>query len=443
MTYFQLHQATMSDFIFYLNCDQNNSSFKISKKYDYFCNILFKVNMKQILISIIFLLGIFSTSAQQLSFSDSAKVSLITCSPGEEVYEKFGHTAIRVFDKRNNIDVVFNYGIFDFETSNFYFKFINGETDYQLGVYDTGNFLASYAQRNSIVWEQTLNMTLAERKQIINLLLLNYQPENRVYRYNFVNDNCATRPRDKILSSINGYTRFESDSEAKTYRQLIGMYTGTETWLKFGIDIVFGIDADHFASTSQAMFLPENLMNSFQTAQIVTQKGQSRKLISNKKILINKREIPETSSLFSIKPYTISIFLLIIGVMVTIWDLFRHKHYKLFDSLLLIVTGLAGIIVSYMMFFSIHPFVKMNLNILWLNPLNLIAGILLWVRRMRIVLFFYQIFNILLLVGGLLAFALSVQTFNIAFFPIIVLLLIRSTTIFDHLKRRIFKRKTL
>ncbi len=399
--------------------------------------------MKKILISIILLLCILNTSAQQLSFSDSAKVSLITCSPGEEVYEKFGHTAIRVFDKRNNIDVVFNYGIFDFETSNFYFKFINGETDYQLGVYDTGNFLASYAQRNSIVWEQTLNLTLTERQKIISLLLLNYEPENRVYRYNFVNDNCATRPRDKILSSINGYTNFEPDSEAKTYRQLIGLYTGTDTWLKFGIDIVFGVDADHFASTSQAMFLPENLMNSFQTAQIITQKGQTRKLIYDKRILINKKEIHEKASFFSVKPYTISIILLLIGVFITILDLFRHKHYKFFDSTLLIITGLAGFIVGYMMLFSIHPFVKLNLNILWLNPLNLIAGILLWVRRMRIVLFFYQIFNILLLIGGLLAFALSVQSFNIACFPIIVLLLIRSTTIFDHLKRKIFKRKAL
>lgn len=399
--------------------------------------------MKQVLLSIFVLLSILNTTAQQLSFSDSAKVSLITCSPGQEVYEKFGHTAIRVLDNNTGVDVVFNYGIFDFNTSYFYFKFINGETDYQLGVYYTGNFLASYAERNSVVWEQSLNLTLQERKKLINILLLNYEPENRVYLYNFVNDNCSTRPRDKILNSINGYTNFDTDSEPKTYRQLIGYYTGTDTWLKFGIDLAFGIDADHVASTSQGMFLPENLMNSFQTAQITTPKGQTRKLISDRKILVNNKEIPEIASFISIKPYTISILLLIIGVLITIWDLFKHKHYKFFDSFLFITTGLTGIIVAYLMLFSIHPFVRMNLNILWLNPFNLAAGILIWVRRFRIAMFFYQILNILFLVLGLLAFALSIQTFNIADFPIIVLLLIRSTTLFDYLKRRIFKQKTL
>ena len=398
--------------------------------------------MKRIFLVAVMSLSILCSNAQQLSFTDSTVISLITCSPGKEVYEKFGHTGIRIKDKKNGNDLIFNYGIFSFETENFYYKFIKGETDYQLGLYYTGNFLPAYAERNSVVWEQVLNLTVDERRKLIKLLLENYEPENRTYRYNFVFDNCATRPRDKILSALNGYVKLESNNEPKTFRQWIGIYVGTDTWLKFGIDLVFGMDADSFASPSQSMFLPEALMTEFQQAQIYLSNGQTKKLVSDKNILVNKNAVSGTSSGWSIKPLTVSLILLIIGTLITIWDLFRRRHYKLFDSFLYIVTGLGGLIAAYLMFFSTHPLVKMNLNLLWLNPLNLVVGILMWNRKLRIPLFFYQFLNIMFLVGYLIAFALSVQIFNIAVFPIIVLMLMRSTSWVAYLKRRIYKHKS-
>jgi len=244
--------------------------------------------MKRFSIIAILLLCILSSNAQQISFSDSAVISLITCSPGEEVYSKFGHTAIRINDAKSGNDLVFNYGIFSFETENFYYKFIKGETDYQLGIYDTRYFLPEYAQRNSMVWEQILNLTQPEKKNLINLLLKNYEPQNRTYRYNFVFDNCSTRPRDKIIGALNGYIKFQPDTEFKTYREWIGIYVGTDTWLKFGIDIVFGLDADQFADTSEGMFLPENLMNEFQTARVISSNGQIRNLVTQKNVLVSK-----------------------------------------------------------------------------------------------------------------------------------------------------------
>src|ERR1035437_5263742 len=125
--------------------------------------------MKKFIFLVILFFSILNLRAQQISFSDSTIISLITCSPGEEVYAKFGHTAIRINDIKNGNDFVFNYGIFSFDTENFYYKFIKGETDYQLGIYDTRYFLPEYAERNSIVWEQVLNMTPAEKKNLINL----------------------------------------------------------------------------------------------------------------------------------------------------------------------------------------------------------------------------------------------------------------------------------
>ena len=397
--------------------------------------------MKKFSIIALLLFCIVTLKAQQIIISDSAVISLITCSPGEEVYSKFGHTAIRINDSLHGVDLVFNYGIFSFETENFYYKFIKGETDYQLGIYDTRYFLPEYAQRNSMVWEQVLNLTTSERRNLINSLLKNYEAEYRTYRYNFVFDNCASRPRDKIFSAIQGYVKFQQSAETKTFRQWIGVYVGTDTWLKFGIDIVFGMDADREATISESMFLPEVLMNEFQTAQIQTANGQIRKLVSENKILVNKKGINSLEDSWIFKPTTFFIFLLLIGICLTIWDIKERKlHFKYFDTLIYVVSGIGGLVAFYLMFFSLHPLVRSNLNLLWLNPLNLIVAVIIWIKPMRKALFYYEIVNILLLVGALLAFALSAQALNMATFPIVVLLLMRSTSWFALTKRRIFKK---
>lgn len=399
--------------------------------------------MKRIIFFICVSLFFINLKAQQLSVGDSAVISLITCSPGEEVYSKFGHTAIRIKDVESGTDIVFNYGIFSFETKNFYYKFIKGETDYQLGVYDTKYFLPEYALRNSMVWEQVLNLSVPEKKALIDILLSNYEPQNRLYRYNFAFDNCSTRPRDKLLAALHGYVIFQDNSDAKTFRQWVGYYVGTDTWLKFGIDLAFGMDADRFATVSESAFLPEVLMAELQTAQIKTPDGQNRKLVTERTILVEKKDKVEEKTSWLFKPISFSILLLIIGTIITIWDRKRRHHHKPFDSALLFLSGFGGIIVFYLMFFSVHPLVKYNLNILWLNPLNIIVAVLIWIRPFRIGLFFYQIANILFLVAALFAFALSAQDFNIASFPIIVLLLMRSTSWFALTKRRIFKHSGL
>ncbi|MFR3549967.1 MAG: hypothetical protein ACLTTW_07010 [Coprobacter sp.] len=54
-----------------------------------------------------FLFFLCSLATGYSSVSDSLKISLITCSPGSQVYELFGHTGLRVQDVSRNVDVVF------------------------------------------------------------------------------------------------------------------------------------------------------------------------------------------------------------------------------------------------------------------------------------------------------------------------------------------------
>lgn len=397
--------------------------------------------MKKILILAFCLSSFISLRAQQDGFSDLAQVSLLTCSPGEEVYAKFGHSGIRIFDPATNKDVVFNYGLFSFNTKNFYYKFIKGKTDYLLGVQQTSDFLSEYKQRDSQVWEQVLNLTQAEKRKLFDALVLNYRPENRLYRYNFVFDNCATRPRDQIINSVIGSVQFPLTNESKTYRQWVADYVGHDTWLNFGIDLIFGMQADKITRQYESMFLPEVLMNEFELAKIVTKsQANDRKLVLKNNVLVQSlhRAKPETGILS--KPFYPLFALMFLIAALCVYEIMNKKHFYIIDSVLLFITGLAGIIVFYLMFISIHPMVKMNLNLLWLNPLNVVAAVLIWFKPLRIPMFVYQLLNISLLLLALVALALSFQHFNVSAFPIIVILLLRYSTWVVMIKHKLFRK---
>ena len=396
--------------------------------------------MKKFILFVLSFLCLFSTNAQLLSFSDSARVSLITCSPGSNaVYERFGHTAIRIYDPLNNIDIVFNYGIFDFNTDNFILKFIKGETDYKLAVYDFRYFLPEYIVRNSWVWEQVLNLTDKERQKLIELLLINYEPENRTYRYNFAFDNCATRPRDIIKQALNGYLNYTLDSEQKTFREWVGVYVGTDTWLKLGIDMVFGNSADVVATRVESMFLPEVLMNEFQATKIVPNKNTNeeiRPLVSRFHVLVEHEGENTKKPFLLFTPIVVSILLLLAGIAF----LFKRRKfctvYKIFDTLIFTVFGLIGVIIFYLDYFSLHPLVNDNVNILWLNPLLFFVGFMQWIKPWRFATFILAIVVKLCTITALILYLFGISYFNIVYIPLILLILIR---IGNYIRRRLKK----
>ena len=366
-----------------------------------------------------------AVNAQGNTLSDSATLSLITCSPGPQIYALFGHTAIRLVDPARGLDIVFNYGMFNFNKPNFYLKFIQGATDYELGAYETKYFLPEYRERNSSVTEQMLNLTTAEKQQLADALFVNYQPENREYRYNFVYDNCSTRPRDKILSVIKDKVVYDYVSEPQTFRNWVGTYTGENTWAKFGIDMLLGREADELSTRWSSMFLPEVLCREFGAVKIIAPDGTTRSLVNAEKIIVSRQDSIVKTNYLQL-PITVTLTVLLLGVLLIFYEKRRKKYYKIIDSVLLIVSGLAGVIIFYLMFFSVHPLVHSNFNLLWCNPLNILVGLFLWNRKLRSVINYFQLANVLLFFGALLVFVLSVQALNVAFIPLIVLLLVRS-----------------
>ena len=379
---------------------------------------------------------LFSVNAQTLSFSDYTQVSLLTCSPGPIVWERFGHTAIRVYDPKNNIDIVFNYGVFDFNVDNFIPKFIKGATDYKLARQRTGSFLWSYQVRGSWVWEQVLNLTSEEREKIIELLQINYLPENRVYRYNFIFDNCATRPRDIIKKSLNGTLHYTLESEKKTFRQWIHAYIPVHTWTGFGIDMIFGSSSDVFATRLESMFLPEVLMEEFQKAVIVPHEEteESRPLVSIIRVLVEGAEDEPQRLFFLFTPLGVSVLLLLLGILC----LFKRRKlrtvHKVFDTLIFAVFGLIGLVIFYLDYFSLHPMVKSNVNILWLNPLLFFVAIMQWIKSLRFIGFILTVIVALCTILALILYLFNISYFNIAYIPLALLLLLR---IGNYIRRRL------
>lgn len=262
--------------------------------------------LRHLLLIVFSIFPILTWGTESPSTADSIRISLLTCAPGEEIYSLFGHTAIRYEEPARGIDRVYNYGLFSFNTPNFILRFALGKTDYQLGVEDYRRFAAEYEYFGRSVWQQTLNLTAEEQRQLITLLEKNYRPENRIYRYNFFYDNCATRPRDKVEESLqksgsqllfsNAHTE---NGETKSYRDIVHQYTKGHPWAQFGIDFCIGSQADHPINDRQMMFAPFYLMDAFAGARIANTSDNKALVASTKKLLTVNRMYPTPQKMIS------------------------------------------------------------------------------------------------------------------------------------------------
>lgn len=360
---------------------------------------------------------------QTTQLSDSATISLFTNTPSNDaVYALYGHTGIRVADPKNNIDCVFNYGIFSFDSSNFIFRFVRGETDYRLEAILTEYYLMDYQMRGVGITQQDISLTPEEKQKLWNALLTNLKPENKVYRYNFFYDNCATRPRDIIEANINGKISYTPTDKEQTYRDLVYECVKNEAWTRFGINLVIGADADKIITDRQKDFLPLYLQNAYHGATIKTD-SIDRPLVSNEYILlapdlsISMTDVDNTNW-----PLIVGCILLATSILVSVYSYKKHRYTlaKLFDTLLFLVAGLGGVIIFFLMFFSTHPCVNPNWNIVWLNPLQLVVAFLFFVKPLAKYIYYYHFINFVALSAFLLAWCLIPQYLEVTFIPYIL-----------------------
>ncbi len=383
------------------------------------------MHSKTALLFIVFLLFSVALPAQSTKLSPLAEISVLTCSPGTEAYSVYGHSAFRIKDEQYNYDMVFNYGIFDFSAPNFIYRFAAGKTDYLLGAYRFKSFYEEYVDEQRSVIEQVLNISQVEKQKIFDFLVWNAQPENRVYRYNFFFDNCASRMRDVVEKQVEGNIIFpEKPEEPKTFRQLIKDYHSKLLWLNFGIDLVVSAPADKIATVSEEMFLPDYVMKYFSEATIKTPEG-TRPLVKKTQVIYQAPVLKIKSGRVT-SPFVVFGLLFLLVFYVSIRQTRKSSVASWPDYFVYGFTGLMGVVMFWFVLFSEHPAMHPNYNLLWAVPLNLVFAILWKVRKWRPKLQYYHLVISVWLILVVLFESFLPQKFHPVHYLFVLMVLSRS-----------------
>ncbi len=358
-----------------------------------------------------------SLLGQLPKLTDQAKICVITCAGDPEVlYYSFGHTAFRVEDPKLGIDVIYNYGTFDFDQPNFYLNFTKGRLRYTLTRRRFENFLPEYAYEKRWVREQVLQLTPEETNQLFQFFEWNYRPENRDYLYDPLFDNCSTMVGKILVDQFGGDIKFGDDhlKELSTFRQLVRSHLHTNSWGAFGIDLAFGAVVDRKATVQEHTFLPYQAMEQIRVAQ-----KNGKPLLAKEAIVLDYEEKTAKPSFFT-SPLFVFLLLALLVFWFTYRDLKKGHRNRRLDFWLFLISGLAGTFLFLLWFGTDHVYTKNNGNILWLFPLNLFVAFFVlrkeppaWVKK-------YLWSLLMLMVLSLLLWIIKAQLFS----PINILIII-------------------
>jgi len=373
-----------------------------------------------------YLILLFTLLGQEIISQEvpGADIYLLTCGPGTETYSVYGHSALRIVIPEKNSDVVYNWGVFDFATPHFVWKFAKGRLDYSLGISSYNNFLRDYFLEGRWVVSQKLNLETTDIEKLFQLIAENLKPENLTYRYDFFYDDCSTRIRDLIEKAVGEnliYPPAEANKDIPTFRYLTGKYEKVIPWTETGIDLIMGSPGDKKASFRDRMFLPIELKNGL-SELLIRRNGKLIPLLTNPNIVVDFKQ-PVFKEKLLTSPVFVFSLLLIIVIFLT--GYFREKKANnIVDTVIFGIFSILALMMIFFNFFTDHHQMKWNLNILWLNPFIILCffSLLLkkdWMIWFRVVFFMAAGFLALLVVLP--------QHINNAFVPLIIILILRSS----------------
>jgi hypothetical protein len=364
-------------------------------------------------------LSILNPAATYSAGNNHTRVYLLTCGPGSETYSIYGHSALRIVN--HDSDVVYNWGVFDFDTPNFAWKFAKGRLDYMLDSQNLPRFLAAYNYEKRYVVQQLINLDSAETEKLVSLIAENMKPENIRYKYDFFYDDCSTRIRDLLEKVVTGGLVYPPDPKDKpTFRNLTDRYQENYLWLKLGIDLIMGSPGEKKAAQRDRLFLPVD-MQEVLSQTLVHRDGKLVPLLMSPVTLLDFPSVEIKPGIIS-SPATVATLLMIIVIIATLLVQNRITN-KMLDLFIYSVYSLLAILILFFNFFTDHQQMRWNLNIIWLSPVIVIClfGIVfnkdwkIWFRAMTAMLALFLVIQFLL-----------PQEFNLAFTPLALLLLARS-----------------
>jgi hypothetical protein len=312
-------------------------------------------------------------------------VYLVTMGHGDAIWEKFGHNAIWFRDTTTGLDVAYNWGIFDFDDADFIPRFLEGDMRYHMAGFDGTPMIAFYAEANRSVWAQELELTPAQKRELLEFARWNARPENRYYRYDYFRDNCSTRVRDAIDRALGGLLRASLDSvpTGTTYRWHNRRLTLDAPLQYTGMDIVLGQPGDQRITAWEESFLPMRLREHVRTLRVAGAGGVSLSLVRSERQLFEASRPPEPEAPRSRLPIFLAIggavgaLLAVLGVRASRGGRGARIGFITIGTTWCVVAGIVGTVMALSWLATDHVFMYRNENLLQLSPLSLLAGLLL------------------------------------------------------------------
>ncbi len=385
----------------------------------------FRKNIKEVIHKILTIIALvfctLSLSAQ--NNNDSLQISVLTCANGDQIYTAFGHCAFRAVCKSQNIDKVYNYGVFSYKQNYFVLKFVRGFLDYSLAAYNYSYFQREYSHEGRKVKEQILNLNASQTQALYDFLEWNALPENKYYKYNFLEDNCATKIRDIIQNVCGNEVVFPDSTYNFSLRDQINIRIADMPWYRLGVSLLMGLPVDKKANTFTIQFLPDYIYSVLNETQII-KNGEHHPIVASENIAIDAQH-PVNLKTWStyISPSLVFWLIFIIWATITYFEVKKQRYHAVGDKVMLFITGLFGILFLVMWFLTEHTVTAWNLNILWANPLHIVAAFNVkkatgfWKNYFKITA---GITAIMLIFGPIMP-----QQYDIAFYPIICIILLR------------------
>ncbi len=344
--------------------------------------------------------------------------SLITCAPGPDIYELCGHSALRIYGE--GIDSVWNYGVFDFAEPNFVYRFVKGETDYKLAATSFDRFIFPYVEQQRRVVEQELNLSPEETHRLLAMLREEAKPENCRYRYNYVKDNCATRIVERVGQSADRRIVYPDTVKYGSFRNEMRSYHKDYPWYQFGIDLALGSGIDLPLRGTEEMFVPVELMEKAGNAHFV----DGDPLVRNTRV-INEgvEDATESPTPFYLAPLFWSWILFVLCSVLCLGMVKTIAIYRWLYALWYGICGIGGCVIFFLVFFSSHEATSPNILLFWLNPLQLIVPVSIWLWRLRRVTQVVLWYDVIVIALMLVIWPFQQQSANSAFFPLMLVTL--------------------
>lgn len=298
------------------------------------------------------------------------RISLLTCSSGNELYSIFGHSALRLYYPDSGKDLVFNFGLFDFNTPNFYTKFMKGQLKYMLGIQTMPGFIEQYKWEERGVKEQVLNLNEEQNDIIVSRLEFLYQPENRYYLYSFLYKNCTSELRDIIYSVTETNNELLSQSANVTDRELINTYISG--WTKFGINLILGSGLDNEIDLRQSMFLPENLYSVLAKSKNGTEDFVKEDII----VIRDNQKSDKNGGFLNFITTPVAVLLLLLTAVIALF--LKRGCSGWADNLYVLLISLLGVVLFTIISITEHRELYSNYNLLWCNPLFFLVVFASW-----------------------------------------------------------------